>query len=338
MYVNGLTELPIEELRRLISLHGGEHIMYRAVKITHYVCNHFTDAQLKLEHAKVKLNAKNKVHNVTVAWVLESIQQMKRLNENLYIPKGLKDHGSVLTKSFLSTSSSNTRNLTTSCQSHSCSSMSSNSSSSNNEIVQDSSVPSAAPTKQQQSHSSISLTHSQETFLDSIPAEFREEALLQLERERNDISVREQTDSARESGNVIDLYTPPGSTETSATDQNEVEDEIIVYRRSSLNRMVECIHYDEQGELCNSKAVMYRIKECIQTLVNTTELDNTEMDNCSTFLLLLHLITDYVAYLRSKHLYDQVRLTLISVCFQVIFSFPLSLLVFYFRFSLFWPS
>ena len=39
MYVNGLTNPPIDELRRLICMHGGECIAYRAVKITHLAVN-----------------------------------------------------------------------------------------------------------------------------------------------------------------------------------------------------------------------------------------------------------------------------------------------------------
>eukprot|EP01032_Pedospumella_encystans_P018772 gene18772-21364_t len=240
MYVNGLTELPIEELRRLISLHGGEHIMYRAVKITHYVCNHFTDAQLKLEHAKVKLNAKNKVHNVTVAWVLDSIQQMKRLNENLYIPKGLKDHGSVLTKSFVNTSSGSSVNNATSNSSHSNhNSSSSSSSSSKSELVMDLPKHSVASTEQDLS-ANISLTNSQESFLDSIPAEFREEALQQLEREKKETFVDQSAKYTTDNENVIDLFTPPAELDNAVMDNNNtlsmlqyVISDYVAYLRSN---------------------------------------------------------------------------------------------------------
>jgi hypothetical protein len=108
VYVNGLTDPPIDELRRLIRVNGGESIMYRAVKISHFVCNYFTDAQLKLEFAKVKLNATNKVHNVTVAWVTESIAAGRRLDENLFLPRGFKKQGSNIAQLFGGSTSSST--------------------------------------------------------------------------------------------------------------------------------------------------------------------------------------------------------------------------------------
>jgi hypothetical protein len=101
MYVNGLTDPPIEELRRLIGINGGECIAYRAVKITHLVCDYFTDAQLKSEHAKVKLNVGNRVHYVMAAWVTESIRQGRRLDENEFAPRGIaKQHGATISSMF----------------------------------------------------------------------------------------------------------------------------------------------------------------------------------------------------------------------------------------------
>ena len=90
-----------------------------------------------------------------------------------------------------------------------------------------------------------------------------------------------------------------------------------MYRRNSLNRMVECIHYDEYGERCTSKAAMYRMKEYIQTLIGATELDNAGADNHDTLSMLQYLIFDYVAYLRSNHLYDMVCFTLRSVIYSI---------------------
>jgi hypothetical protein len=63
------------------------------------VCDYFTDAQLKHEYAKIKLNATHRVHNVTVAWLLESIKQEQRLDENLFAPAGLGwTHGADIRK------------------------------------------------------------------------------------------------------------------------------------------------------------------------------------------------------------------------------------------------
>lgn len=297
MYVNGLTELPIEELRRLISLHGGEHIMYRAVKITHYVCNHFTDAQLKLEHAKVKLNAKNKVHNVSVAWVLDSIKQMRRLDENLYVPKGLKDHGNVLTKSFLTTSNVVGTSLNSGSTSSICSGI---------ESVQQSTSNSAAEVTQSKLiHCGVNLTHSQELFLNSIPVEFREEALAELGKDETSKKVgamQETLPHDRVTTEVVDLFTPPEKLVVPVV----VDDEATIHRRNRLTSMVECIHYNEEGELCTSKAVIYRMKEYIHTLIDATAIDK------NTSNMLVYLLTDYAAYLRTQNQYDQVCTSLLS--------------------------
>jgi len=99
LFVNGITDPPVDELRRLIRIHGGECLAYRAVKISHFVCDYFTDAQLKSQYAKIKLNATQKVHNVTVAWLLESIKQEQRLDENFFAPAGLGwTHGADIRK------------------------------------------------------------------------------------------------------------------------------------------------------------------------------------------------------------------------------------------------
>ena len=47
VYINGSTEPPVEELRRLLIRHGGVCDNYKTSRITHFACNNFTDAQLK---------------------------------------------------------------------------------------------------------------------------------------------------------------------------------------------------------------------------------------------------------------------------------------------------
>jgi hypothetical protein len=108
VHVNGITNPPIEEIRRLVTLHGGECVAYRVGVITHLVCDYLTDAQLKTELARSKLNTvKAKVYNVTVNWVIDSIRQGCRQTESLYMPKGLKGrHGANIARLFTSSTNS----------------------------------------------------------------------------------------------------------------------------------------------------------------------------------------------------------------------------------------
>jgi BRCT domain, a BRCA1 C-terminus domain/impB/mucB/samB family len=99
VYINGTTEPPVEELRRLIIRHGGVCDNYKTSRITHFACNNFTDAQLKNIREKVKI--KEKVIYVTTNWILDSIGKQKKLSEADYSPIGLKDrHGSNIVQIF----------------------------------------------------------------------------------------------------------------------------------------------------------------------------------------------------------------------------------------------
>ena len=99
VYINGTTEPPVEELRRLIIRHGGFCDNYKTSRITHFACNNFTDAQLKNIREKVKI--KEKQIYVTTNWILDSITKQKRLSEADYSPIGLKDrHGSNIVQIF----------------------------------------------------------------------------------------------------------------------------------------------------------------------------------------------------------------------------------------------
>lgn len=91
MYVNGITDPPKEELRRLVSLHGGECIAYRVVHITHLICDHYTDAQLKAEYAKVRPTKLGAIFHVTAKWVVDCTNQRLRLNEVKYSPPGFSN-------------------------------------------------------------------------------------------------------------------------------------------------------------------------------------------------------------------------------------------------------
>ena len=99
VYINGATEPPIEELRRLLIRHGGVCDNYKTSRVTHFVCNNFTDAQLK--NIREKLKIKDKVIYITTAWILDSIAMKKRQSEANYSPVGLKDrHGSNIVRMF----------------------------------------------------------------------------------------------------------------------------------------------------------------------------------------------------------------------------------------------
>ena len=99
VFINGATKPPIEELRRLITKNGGTSENYQVSRITHFVCDHFTDAQLRRIREKVRI--KDKMIYVVVQWVLDSISVGKKLSEAEYAPIGLRDrHGSNIMQIF----------------------------------------------------------------------------------------------------------------------------------------------------------------------------------------------------------------------------------------------
>jgi hypothetical protein len=227
IYINGLTDPPIDEMRRIIGTNGGECIQYRAVKITHLVCNYFTDAQLKLEFAKVKLNATHRIYYVTDKWITESIKQGRRLDENIFLPAGVsKQHGGTLTslypsKSIASTSSSAslpeisdqakrrrtddgaevvTVDLCADSQAPPSSSRS------KPDLRSDEGATGAASVKQ------VKLSDSQENFLDSLPEELRAEALQQL--------VDMQTGPRNQDTERLRAEVPPSSSNDGVSNQS----------------------------------------------------------------------------------------------------------------------
>lgn len=287
--------------------------MYRAVKITHYVCNHFTDAQLKHENAKVKLNARNKVYSVTVAWVLQSISQMKRLNENLFVPKGLKDYGSMLATPFVvkpTTSSSNSNASTSSSSVQRVNIFSS----SNIDRTDTSDLPRSEE---------VELTISQEAFLEQIPAEFRHDALQQIASVNATKIVRvgsssgsgcrysPEDTSGRESSRAaiaVDLCTEDRVATPTAEPISSIENEATKHRRDSLHAMIDSIHYTEENARCSSKAVLYRIKDYVHSLL-TSALDSPHGPSATAHMA-VQLLTDYANYLKSIAQYEQVTLML----------------------------
>lgn len=82
--VNGLTDPPIEELKRLIYLNGGQFESYPVPAVTHVLTNIVTEAQLK-RFSSVKRGLKY----VNIQWLLSSISQNVLLSHHDYPPHGM---------------------------------------------------------------------------------------------------------------------------------------------------------------------------------------------------------------------------------------------------------
>lgn len=117
-YVNGITDPPIEELRRIISDNSGLVLAYKTQPISHFICDYLTDAQLKVELSRVKFNStKAKMFTVTAKWVTDSIKAKCRLPEANYIPPGLKGrHGGDIAALFEAKSRSTTSSSSSSAK------------------------------------------------------------------------------------------------------------------------------------------------------------------------------------------------------------------------------
>lgn len=93
VHVNGVTTPPLADIRRLVTLHGGEFAAYKVSRLTHIVCDYLTDAQLKQELAKTKLHSManhRKIHIVQARWITDSITHKEKQSEDDYLPGGLK--------------------------------------------------------------------------------------------------------------------------------------------------------------------------------------------------------------------------------------------------------
>ena len=88
LFVNGYTDPPINELKRIIAVNGGKFNQYETPDTTHFVCNHYP--QTKLDRLKKGLE-KRKIFYVTVRWVTDSVAAGTRLREPDYRPGGLYD-------------------------------------------------------------------------------------------------------------------------------------------------------------------------------------------------------------------------------------------------------
>lgn len=107
VHVNGATSPPLQDIRRLVTMHGGEFAAYKTSRVTHIVCEYLTDAQLKQEMGRVKLQSmanQRKIWFVQAKWVTESVSRGKRQPEADYLPRGLKGRFGGDLKSLMSSS------------------------------------------------------------------------------------------------------------------------------------------------------------------------------------------------------------------------------------------
>ena len=70
-YVDGLTEPPIQEIRRLMYIHGGTLESYQVSGLTHIICSYLPDSKIKEMRKKKKY-----LPHVTPQWILDSIAQV----------------------------------------------------------------------------------------------------------------------------------------------------------------------------------------------------------------------------------------------------------------------
>ncbi|CAM9313766.1 unnamed protein product, partial [Heterosigma akashiwo] len=84
VHVNGLTNPPQHELRRLINQHGGQMDGYETSRVTHYICNNLPDAKKK-ELRKLR----KPPIVVTASWVVESIKAKTLLSTAPFLVGGL---------------------------------------------------------------------------------------------------------------------------------------------------------------------------------------------------------------------------------------------------------
>jgi hypothetical protein len=207
IYVNGITNPPVEEIRRMVTLHGGEVVNYRVSEVTHFVCDYFTDAQLKVELARQKLNTvRTKVYNVTATWVTESIKQNARQMETNFIPKGLKIRTGVTLTDLMTKITPKKKedalNVVT--------------------IEDDSPSSSIAAIATPSPLSVPGLSSSQEHFIRSIPKEFRDDAVAQLRKE----TVKNEDQQLRQPKEVIELFTQPDNKSVLKREKEESNEEV----------------------------------------------------------------------------------------------------------------
>ncbi len=100
IYINGETDPPSEELKRLFRIHGGNCESFRGMPtITHFVCNNFNNQQLKREDERKVVEKRKRHEYVTQEWIIKSIEAKERLPESDFSPFRRKN-GSDVRKMF----------------------------------------------------------------------------------------------------------------------------------------------------------------------------------------------------------------------------------------------
>jgi hypothetical protein len=225
LYVNGVTNPPIEEIRRLVNVNGGEVVNYRVRDVTHVICDYYTDAQLKIELARQKMTAsKTRLWNVTALWVTESVKTRKRLSELDFIPKGLKiKAGTTILESLQKMTSSSSSSSAVEINDCLIDVSSNADNSRNNHVPTSSASPLLLPDH---------ITSSQEEFVRSLPRDLRGEVLEQLSASTVSHSSDESKATKKHSLNDLTVNEEEDNIEV---EKEENESAITKKRRILLN-------------------------------------------------------------------------------------------------------
>lgn len=197
VYVNGATNPPSTEIRRLVALHGGAFCGYLTGSVTHIVCDHFTDAQLKQQSKKRRESSQ--IYYVSAEWILQSIARGKRQPEAQYLPS---NHWSRNVKqSSIASMLNGPQN-----------SRISNDVDSSNIVVIDMVSPSPPPTKQPKTSTDVSYVEPEQfsglqTVIDLIHGSNPSgKGILRRIAEMVDCLVSTDFDSLRHKCNIVTLY------------------------------------------------------------------------------------------------------------------------------------
>ncbi|OQR94673.1 DNA repair protein REV1 [Achlya hypogyna] len=88
VFVNGHTEPPKEELRRLVLLHGGQYEAYQTSRVTHMIATHLAESKLK-----ELLRARKPLPVLHPKWIVDSIANGRLCRTQPYLYSGYRDAG-----------------------------------------------------------------------------------------------------------------------------------------------------------------------------------------------------------------------------------------------------
>ena len=96
IFVNGVTNPPLQDIRKLVLDHGGKFNSYQVDTTTHVVCNHYSTAQLAL---MLKAKSRSKIIRVTDRWVVKCIELGRCIMDvTLFLPVGVKQNWGIQDK------------------------------------------------------------------------------------------------------------------------------------------------------------------------------------------------------------------------------------------------